>query len=133
VIRLTVLVLAAQVILAAAVAEGVGAWVGSEYRHPIYAGGAAGVLLTLLGLPFALKLARLGETKDSSGKFWAWWGAGLLMRLFLLLGLALLLNATFREQPVAALLALLGSYLIGMFAEAGWLAAKLIAVDTIEK
>lgn len=125
---LTVPVLLAQGIAMVAAAEAVNAWVGSEFRTPIYAGGTAGIFVTLLGLPFALVLARVGEQNDSGGQFWVWWGAGLMVRLVVALGLAVALNI-FSAQPTAALLALVGSYLIGMFAEAGWVAARLIKMD----
>ena len=89
----------------------------------VYAGGLAGLLLVLAGVPFAAKLARI---KEAGARFWKWWGAGVLVRLVLLLVLAVALGVLFPEGPAGALLSMAVLYLIGMFAEAAWLAKRLV-------
>lgn len=113
----------------AGAAEGLSRAFGAELRVPIYAGGCAGILLGLVGIPFAVKLAGIAGAKDESGAFWRWWGLGMLSRLGLMLVLALSLAAAFDKQAMPALLSMVAAYLVGMFAEAGWLAKLFIAGD----
>ena len=115
--------------LVAAGAEALGGWAGSEWRVPVYAGGAAGLILNAVGLPFVLKLASLPPTAEASRRFWAIWGAGILARLFLILGLALTLLACFPQQALPAVLPMAAVYLLGMFAESAWLAHRLFRMD----
>jgi hypothetical protein len=110
--------------LVVAGAEGVSAWLDQDLRIPVYIGGAVGLLLTALGIPFVRKLSRIG-LGDTSGAFWKWWGAGLLVRLAVMLTAGVGLGLAFRDRHVAVLLSMVGVYLIGMFAEAAWLARLL--------
>lgn len=116
--------LAGLAVLTAGTAELVGRCWGESLRAQIYAGGLAGMLLGLAGLPFAAKLARL---KDAGVSFWRWWGGGILARLLLLLVLAVVLGLLFPAGPAAALLSMGVVYLIGIFTEAAWLARRLFA------
>ncbi|MGD0094484.1 MAG: hypothetical protein ABSE73_31635, partial [Planctomycetota bacterium] len=52
-----------------------------------------------------------------------WWGGGLLVRLVLLVGFALALVRYFKPAAGAGLLTLAAVYLVGMFAEAVWVAS----------
>ena len=117
-------------IMIAAAAELLACLGGVSLRAQVYAGGLAGLLLGLAGLPFAAKLARI---KDAGPRFWKWWVAGILSRLALLLLLAVLLGLWFRGGPAAALLSMAVVYLIGMFSEVAWLAKRIVAAsgDTI--
>jgi len=105
---------------------------GAEIRAPYYAGVGAGVVLALVGLPFAAKLAGIGAAPEANGGFWKWWGAGVLLRMALMLVLALTLMAVFVKSPAAALLPMSGVYLVGMFTEAAWLAKFLFGKDTFQ-
>ncbi len=106
---------------------------GAEIRAPYFSGVGAGLVLALVGLPFAVKLAAIGAAPEATGGFWKWWGAGLLLRMALMLVLALTLMAVFAKFPAAALLPMSGVYLVGMFAEAAWLAKFLFGKDTFSK
>ncbi|MFH0939191.1 MAG: hypothetical protein V1899_07920 [Planctomycetota bacterium] len=111
--------------LLAAAAEIMARLLDCGLRVPIYAGGAAGLLLVVVGLPFAAKLTGVATSDDAS--FWKWWGTGLLTRMILLLILALALAAYFSERRAAALLSMISVYLIGMFVEAAWLAKRFFS------
>ena len=102
----------------AAVAETLGA----ERRWAVYAGGAAGVLLSAAGLPFAWKLSRLTDAPARDTRFWKWWGGGVLLRLVLLGAFAGVLMWQLKAGANAGLLTMGVVYLIGMFAEAMWVA-----------
>ena len=106
---------------------------GADLRAPYYTGVGAGLVLALVGLPFAMKLAAIGVVTDDKGAFWTWWGAGLLLRLALVLILALIQMVCFSKFPAAALLSMSGVYLVGMFTEAAWLAKFLFGKDTFSK
>lgn len=95
----------------------------TSLRAQVYAGGLAGLLPGLVGLPFAAKLAQI---KDAGARFWKWWVAGILTRLALLLLLAVVLGVCFPGRPAAALLSLAVVYLIGMFSEVAWLAKRMV-------
>jgi hypothetical protein len=109
--------------LTAGAAEILGRLGHEGLREQVYAGGLAGLFLALAGVPFAAKLARI---KDAGTRFWKWWGAGVLVRLLLLLVLAVALGVMFPEGPAGALLSMAVLYLIGMFSEAAWLAKRLV-------
>ena len=96
---------------------------GAERRWAVYAGGAAGVLLSAAGLPFAWKLSRLADAPARDTRFWKWWGGGVLVRLALLGAFAGVLMWQFKAGTNAGLLTMGAVYLIGMFAEAAWVAA----------
>ena len=109
-------------------AEIMAQWIDRDLRVPIYAGGASGLLLVVAGLPFAAKLTKVAASADAL--FWKWWGTGLLIRMVLLLILALVLTNYFLEQRAAALLSMIGVYLVGMFVEAAWLAKSFFSVNS---
>jgi hypothetical protein len=115
-------------ILAAALAAGaelLAVWLGPALRTAVYVGGVAGLAVTLMGVPFAARLSRLGA--DTGAAFWRWWAAGFLSRLVVLVAAAFGLAAFAGEQAAAAILTLGAVYLVGMFAETGWLATRLFA------
>jgi hypothetical protein len=101
---------------------------GGAMRIPVYAGGIAGLVAGAVGLVFAIKLARL-DLKEESNAFWKWWGGGMLVRLVLIGTLGIALSAEFKEQPAAALLTMMGVYLLSMFAESAWLAQIFFNAD----
>ena len=105
------------------------AW-GEEARFPIYAGGIAGTVLGLAGLPFCVVLAYIG-TRDREGPaFWKWWGIGILVRLALLAALSKGLNAYCAPQyRTPASMMMMALYLAGLFSEMGWLATVLVKTD----
>ncbi len=117
--------LVALLLLTAVCAEALGRLISPDLRIQIYAGGAGGIVISAVGFAVALKLTRLGRGA-SDAAFWKWWGGGMLVRMFLLLGLALILAVLFEGRPAAALLALAGVYLVGMFGEAFWLSKQLL-------
>ncbi|MCY3024241.1 MAG: hypothetical protein NTW87_35135 [Planctomycetota bacterium] len=104
--------------LVAATAEAM----GGERRWAVYAGGAAGIVVSLAGLPFAWKLSRLADAPARDTRFWKWWGGGLLVRLVLVAGLAFGLLWYLKPRANAALLTMGAVYLFGMLAEAAWVA-----------
>jgi hypothetical protein len=116
--------LAALAVLVVAAAEGFGHWLGSDVRVAVYAGGIAGIVLALIGLPFSWKLSGMAGDQSNSAAFWKWWGASFLSRLAALLVFGVILGIAFNPQLRAALLSMSVIYLIGMFAEASWLATK---------
>jgi hypothetical protein len=118
--------------IAAGVAEFLNAKWGGGFRAPFYAGIGSGLVLAMVGLPFAIKIASIGGDGKNSG-FWMWWGTGLLTRLVLMAGFALGLDAGFSNAPAAALLPMVGVYLAGMFCESAWVAKILFRTDTISK
>jgi hypothetical protein len=124
-----VVMLAIMALLVGATEVVVKFW-GGALRLPMYCGGMAGLVLGVVAIPFLLQLKAMAGVKDASGAFWKWWGAGLLLRMVILLGMALGLMSWFRQQSTAALLSLLAVYLIGMFVEAAWLASVFIQSDT---
>jgi len=109
--------------LIAAAAELLARLGDASLRMQVYAGGSAGVLLGVAGLPFAAKLARL---EDAGARFWKWWVAGVLTRLALLLLLAVFLGVWFPAGPAVALLSMAAVYLICMFSEVAWLAKRIV-------
>ena len=109
--------------------EGLSVWLGDAFRWPLYLGAAACLALSAVGLPFALKLSRLPLTPASSARFWRLWGLGVLLRLFLIAGLTFALLAHFAARGAPAVLAMALLYLVGMFAESGWLARRLWEMD----
>lgn len=106
--------------LVAGVAELSGAW-----RAAVYAGGGAELVVCLVGLCCAAKLAGLPVQPGNDSRFWAWWGGGMLARLALGLGAALAFKLFFRNDFMPALLALAGTYLAGLLVETAWLAQEL--------
>ena len=113
-------------------AEVLGHKFGDVVRSGCYWGTAAGVVLALVGLPFAIKMASFGKQPDKGGMFWIWWGVGMIARLMLLVALSLALLATYLEQSMAPLLSMMGVYLVGMLAESAWVARLLFAAHTNE-
>jgi hypothetical protein len=97
----------------------------------IYAGGAAGGILVLAGLPFAVVLSRIhGGDAKSDARFWTWWGSGLLLRMTLLGGMAFGLKRWYGpEHYTAATMSMMAVYLVGMFSEVAWLATVLSKSD----
>jgi hypothetical protein len=75
--------------LVALVTEGVSWFKGSEWRLPLYWGGAAGFGLNLIGYPFMLKMATLSPEKVKAGGSINWWVGSVLARL---VGLALFMR-----------------------------------------
>ena len=120
-------------LIAAGIAEFLNAKWGGGFREPFYAGIGSGVMLALVGLPFAIKIATFGNSADNSDAFWKWWGVGLLTRLALMAVFALTLAAWFKSTPEPALLSMVGVYLVGMFVEAAFVARLLFGKDTFSK
>jgi hypothetical protein len=114
-----------------AAAELLSAGGDAQLRSCIHAGGAAGGLLAVSVLPFALAVSRIrGGDAQSDARFWTWWGGGLLVRLALLGGLAFGLRAWCgAEHFQAASMTMMAVYLAAMFAEVGWLATVLAKSD----
>ena len=112
------------------VAEVLGHKFGDVVRSGCYWGTAAGGALALIGLPFAIKMAAFGKEADKGGMFWIWWGAGMLVRLILLVVLSLALLAVYLEQSIAPLLCMTGVYLVGMMSESAWVARTLFTTLT---
>ena len=102
---------------------------GESMRDCVYAGGAAGGLLALAALPFALVLARIQAHKGDDAQFWKWWGCGLLLRMALLAGLTCALNRWCAPHPTAAAMTMMAVYLFGLFTEVAWLASVLAQAD----
>jgi hypothetical protein len=99
-------------------------------RTAYYGGIAAGGVLAAVGIPFAAKLGGIGGKQDAGAAFWKWWGAGMIIRMALLLIFAFTLMALFREHPAVALLTMGGVYMAGMFAEAAWVAKTLFKMNS---
>ena len=121
------LILAALVAL---VTEGVSWLKGSEWRLPLYWGGAAGFGLNLIGYPFALKMAVLPAEKVKAGASINWWVGGVLARL---VGLAIfikLLKGRFGDYERFVVMMTIGVYMAGMLAELAWLGRRFNAMDT---
>jgi hypothetical protein len=111
------------VVLIGGACKAVITFVGPDALEPYFAGVGAGAVLVLVGLPFAIKLARIGS--NSGTQFWMWWCVGLILRLVLLLSFAFGLAFVYRNHPAVALLPMTGVYVTGMFAEMGWVARVL--------
>ena len=104
-----------------------GACLGGHVQTAFYSGALAGVALAASGMPFVMKLARIGACTTDDAKFWRLWGAGLLLRSGLLLALGIPLALLFRDHPAVVLLPMVGLYLAGLFAETAWLARILFS------
>jgi len=89
-------------------------------RVPVYVGGMAGLVLALLGMLIALRLARFASSGAEDQGFWKWWGGGLLLR-FVLGGIAGVVLMGLKLGP-PALLTMAAVYLAGMFVETALLA-----------
>ena len=113
--------------LVAAAAEMLGAWCDQAMKLPVYAGGAAGIILGAAGLPFARKLSSLQRGENVS--FWRWWGAGILTRMLLAMVFAAVLANRYKEQMAAALFSMSAVYLTGMFGETAYLATVFFESD----
>lgn len=111
------------------VIEGICWWKGSEWRGPLYWGGAAGFGLNLLGYPFMLKLAALPESAVKSGSAISWWVAGVLVRLAGIAGMMVAIKGRFPSHEREAVLTAVAVYMAGMFAELAWLARRFNSMD----
>ena len=115
-------------ILLVAVVELVCAKHVEAYRWPLYLGGAAGYLANLLAFPMALLMVRLpARGKDSL--FWMFWGGGFLIRFIVIGGSAFGLNWYFKSYEMPALLAMMGVFLPGLFAESARMALRFFEMD----
>ena len=120
-------------ILLIAVTEVLCAAKGSGWRAPLYWGGAAGIAINLLAVPFVWKIAVLPAAAGRDKAFWKWWGLSFFVRLLSLGGFAFGLCSYFSGQEHVTLLAMMGAYLPGMFVESAWLGRRLVTADTEKK
>lgn len=101
----------AAVIVVVLVAELTGA------RTGVYAGGAGGLALALMG-SWCAGRAAAAEARAGKGcpKAWSWWGFGMLSRLVALVVLALVYRLFWdASQVVVPVLSMVGVYLAWLF------------------
>jgi hypothetical protein len=94
----------------------------SSARWSAYAGGAAALIATLSGLPFLIKLTKLGQ---NDGTFWLYWGLGILTRtgVGLIAALLLLQILPGHEDVLVIVLALV--HMTALMIETVWVAMRL--------
>lgn len=120
----TALTFVALTVLLVAGVEGICLLDKDAPRIALYAGGASGLAINVLSVPFFAILASLPKSVVQQSAFWLWWGSAFLARFFGLGVMGFVLNWKFRGQEMAALMAMMALYLPGMLSESVWLAKR---------